>query len=96
MIVIDRLVVGGLRFVLDKVARAVDEELSSPERLKEELLAAQLQHELGEIDDEELAAIEDDILARLRELREAEEGAGAPISFGTERSGDVEISFGGD
>ena len=37
----------------------------------ENLLAAQMQHELGEIDDEEMAAIESSILERLREIREA-------------------------
>ena len=97
MIVVDSLLVGGLRFVLDKVAQAADAEMSSPDRLREELLAAQMQLELGEISEDEFAAIEDQVLRGLRDLRQAEVGAGGPISFGgaSEQPG-VEISFGGD
>ena len=78
MVIIDSLIFGGLRFVLDKVATAVDSELNDEGRLREELLAAQMQHELGEIGDEEMAAFESGILERLREIREArgEETAG--------------------
>lgn len=97
MIVVDKLLVGGLRFVFDKVAQAADAEMSSPDRLREELLAAQLQLELGEISDDEFAAIEEQVIRGLRDLRQAGEGAGGPISFGdvAEQPG-VEISFGGD
>lgn len=90
MFLLDSLLIGGLRFVLDKVARAVDEEMSSPERLRQELLEAQMRHELGEIDDRELADVEATILARLRELR-GETGRG-PISFSS-GSGGVELEF---
>ena len=97
MIVVDKLLIGGVRFVLDKVAQAADAELSSPERLREELLAAQMQLELGEISEEEFVRIEGEVLGGLRELREAEAGPSGPISFGADdgRPG-VEISFGGD
>src|SRR4028118_883231 len=80
MIIVDSLLVGGLRFILDKVATAVDAEMNDEGRLKEELLAAQMQYELGEIDDDEMAGIESSILARLREIREArgEEMPGLP------------------
>ena len=71
MVILDSLLFGGLRFVLDKVATAVDSEMNDEGRLREELLAAQMEHELGEIDDEEMAQIESDILERLREIREA-------------------------
>ena len=78
MVILDRLLFGGLRFVLDKIATTVDAEMNDEGRLREELLAAQMEHELGEISDEEMAQIESDILERLREIREArgEEGAG--------------------
>lgn len=78
MVILDRLLFGGLRFVLDKIATAVDTEMNDEGRLREELLAAQMEHELGEISDEEMARIESDILERLREIREArgEESAG--------------------
>ena len=60
MIVLDRLLIGGIRFVLDKVVSAVDAELNDEQRIREDLLAAQMRHELGEIDENELAAIEHD------------------------------------
>ena len=64
MIVVDSLLLGGLRFVLDKVATAVDAELNDEGRLREELLALQMRYELGEVGDEEYAATERDLLAR--------------------------------
>jgi hypothetical protein len=74
MIIVDRLLVGGLKFVLDKVAQAVDKELNDPTRLREELLAAQMQLELGEIDEDEFRAIERDVFDRLRELKKRQGG----------------------
>jgi hypothetical protein len=71
--ILDRLLVGSLRFVLDKVAAAVDQEMNDEERLREELLSAQMRNELGEITDEEFTGIERAVLARLREIREARE-----------------------
>ncbi len=70
MIVIDTLLVGGLRFVFDQLAQAVDAELTDDTLLREELLAAQMRLELGEITEEEFAEIEGDVLARIREVRE--------------------------
>ena len=49
MIILDTLLIGGLRFVLDKIAAAVDAELDDDTVLREELLAAQMRLELGEI-----------------------------------------------
>ncbi len=91
-IVFDRLLVGGLKFVLDKVATAVDAELDDETHLKEELLATQMRYELGEIGNEELARREKDILARMREVRK-QEGAGGGISLGPGHGAEVEISF---
>jgi len=42
--------------------------------LREELLAAQMRLELGEISEKEFAAIETDLLGRLREIRERQLG----------------------
>ena len=69
MIILDTLLWGGLRFVLSRIAQAVDAELNDEDRLREELLAAQMQRELGEITEEEFAALERELLARLRALR---------------------------
>jgi hypothetical protein len=70
VIIIDTLVIGGLKFVLRRLAEAVDAQLNDVDALREELLAAQMRLELGEIDAEEFATIERDLLARLREIRE--------------------------
>jgi hypothetical protein len=74
MIVLDRMLVGGIKFVLGKVAAAVDAELNDDSRLREELLAAQMRLELGEIGEEEFRALETDLLARMREIRERQLG----------------------
>ena len=69
MIILDSLLIGGLKFVLNKIAQVVDAEMNDENRLREELLAAQMQLELGELSPEEFAELERAILARLRELR---------------------------
>ena len=71
MIILDTLLIGGLRFVLDKIAQAVDAEMNDEGRLREELLAAQMRLELGEMTPQEFAALERAVLQRLREIREA-------------------------
>jgi hypothetical protein len=79
MFILDSLLIGGLRFVLDKVAAAAEQELNDEDRLREQLLAAQMRFELGELSDEELAAVERDVLARMRALREDREGGSVGI-----------------
>jgi hypothetical protein len=77
LIILDTLLVGGLRFVLDKVAAAAETELNDDTALREQLLAAQMRVELGELTDAEFAALEGDILARLRDIRERRQGGSA-------------------
>jgi hypothetical protein len=67
VIVIDRLLVGGIGWVLRRVADAVNSETYDESSLREELLAAEMRLELGEIDDAEFHAIEEDVLRRMRE-----------------------------
>ncbi len=74
MIVLDRMLMGGIKFVLGKIAAAVDAEMNDDSRLREELLAAQMRLELGEIGEEEFRALEADLLARLRALRKRQLG----------------------
>jgi hypothetical protein len=74
MIIVDRMIIGGLRFVLDKVVAAVDQEMNDDSVLREELLAAQMRLELGEIDEDEFVAIEAAILPRLRAIQESKRG----------------------
>ena len=65
MLIVDRLLVGGIRFVLDKVASAVETEMNDVDRLRDELLAAQMRFELGEIDAARLQHIELDLLPQI-------------------------------
>mgnify|MGYP001334885839 CR=1 FL=1 len=101
MFIFDRLLVGGLRFVFDKLAQVADQELNDTDSLRERLLDAQMRHELGELDDAGLAAVEAEVLGRLRELEEARRASqggdvtGGPLPPGAKIAG-VEVSFGGD
>jgi len=94
VILIDSLIVGGVRFVLDKVVQAVDKELSDDTVLREELLAAQMRRELGEISEEEFADIEKDLLARIREIRERNRAPAPPP--GEMKIAGIEATFAGD
>jgi gas vesicle protein GvpG len=91
---IDSLIIGGVRFVLDKVVQAVDKELSDDTVLREELLAAQMRRELDEITEEEFAEIEADLLARIRDIRQRNKAPTPPP--GEMRIAGVEASFTGD
>jgi hypothetical protein len=74
VIILDTLLVGGIKFVLRKIVDAVEAQLDDDRVLHEDLLAAQMRLELGEITQEEFSAVEADILARLREIRERQRG----------------------
>ena len=76
MLIIDTLLIGSIRFVLDKVAAAVETELNDDTALREQLLGAQMRVELGEMSESEFADFEADILARLREIRDRKQGTG--------------------
>ena len=97
MFILDTILFGGLRFVFDKIAAAVDTELNDDSHLRDELLAAQMRVELGEMSEAEFEVFEADILARLREIRDRRQGAGAAThSPGDYKITGVEATFGGD
>jgi len=73
--ILDSLLIGSLRFVLDKVVQAAETEMQDDSALRDQLLEAQMQLELGEISDEEFAEIERDILAAIREIKRPQQGA---------------------
>lgn len=87
MLIVDSLIISGVKFVLTRLVEAVQSEMYDESALREELLAAQMKLELGEITDEEFAAVEEGVLAGLREVgarkkadmeaQRAEAGAGA-------------------
>jgi hypothetical protein len=97
MFILDSMLIGGLRFVFDKIAAAVDTELNDDTALREQLLAAQMRVELGEMSEEEFAALEADVLARLREIRERRQGGdAAALSPKDYRITGIEASVEGD
>jgi len=73
--ILDTLLIGSLRFVLDKVVAAAEAEMQDDTSLREQLLEAQMRLELGEISHEEFADIERDVLARIREIKGLQKGA---------------------
>jgi Gas vesicle protein G len=88
MIILDSLMLSGLRWVLETIATAADTELNDDRVLRERLLEAEMRREAGEVTEDEFADIERDLLARIREMKERREGGLGPVSFGrrTERS----------
>jgi hypothetical protein len=97
MFILDSLLVGGLRFVFDKIAAAVDTELSDDTKLREQLLEAQMRVELGELSQQEFDVLEADILARLREIRDRRQGAGpASLSPKDYKITGIDATFEGD
>jgi len=70
VIILDTLLLGGIKFVLGKIAAAVDAELSDDTALKEELLEAQMRLEMGELSEEDFTRIEREILDAIRVVRE--------------------------
>ena len=77
MFILDTILIGGLRFVFDKIATAVDTELNDDSHLREQLLAGQMRLELGEISEAEYDALEADLHDRLRAIKERQQGTAA-------------------
>jgi hypothetical protein len=89
LFILDSILIGSLRFVLDKIVAAAEAEANDDTALRERLLEAQLRLELGELTDEEFRDIERDVLARLRELKGDQ--AGMAMTPGTRVTGiDIE------
>jgi hypothetical protein len=80
VIVVDKLLTSGIAWVLRRVADAVDTEVVDESSLREDLLAAEMRLELGEIDEDQFRAIEEAILGRMREARGRRAPAQAPRS----------------
>jgi hypothetical protein len=50
--------------------------------LRDQLLAAEMRRETGEISDADFQEIEADLLARIREIKQRREGGSGPLAFG--------------
>ena len=97
MFILDTVLIGGIRFVLDKIAAAVDTELNDDEALREQLLSAQMRVELGELTQEEFAELEADMLARLRNIRDRRQGGTpAALSPGEYKITGIDATLDGD
>jgi len=72
--ILDSLLIGSLRFVLDKIVAAAEAEASDDSSLREQLLEAQMRLELGEITDDEFTEIETNVIARMREIKGQQQG----------------------
>ncbi|MGI9091672.1 MAG: gas vesicle protein GvpG [Gemmatimonadaceae bacterium] len=77
--------VDGTMWTLDKVQRAVEEELTDDTPIKEDLMRLQLELEAGDIDDDEYLVREARIMERLRDVREWREKLGMGVSGGPVR-----------
>jgi Gas vesicle protein G len=75
----------GTKWTLDKVDRVVREELTDDTPIKEDLMALQMQLEMGEIDDAEYVKREAEIMQRLRDVREWREKLGMATAGGPVR-----------
>ena len=97
MIIVDSLIIAGVRFVLDKVVAAVDAEMNDDGVLRERLLEAQMRVELGEMTQAEFDELEADILARIRDIKARQRGGEpATISPKDMKVTGIEATFEGD
>jgi len=81
MFLLDSLMIAGIRWTLETVVTAAEAELNDDSALRDRLLEAELQREMGEMTDDEFAAVEADLLRAIREIKERRDG-GAALGFG--------------
>jgi hypothetical protein len=83
-----------IEFSLGKVNDTVREQLTDDQGIKEELMALQMELELGELDDEEYVQREQELMQRLRDVRHWREQygmgtSGGPVQVRQERSAEA-------
>jgi hypothetical protein len=66
--------IDSITFVLDKLLAAAEAEQNDDSGLRERLLEAQMQLDLGEISEEEFVEIERDVIKRIREIKGQTQG----------------------
>ncbi len=71
-------------WVLNTLTTAAEAEMNDDTALREQLLDAEMRREMGEISSQEFEAIEADLLARIREIKERREGGSGPLSMSAE------------
>ena len=82
MFLLDSLMIAGIRWAIETTITAAEAEMNDDTALREQLLAAEMSREMGEISDEDFVEIEADLLARIREIKQRREGGSGPLAFG--------------
>ena len=82
MFILDSLMIDGIMWAMKTVVTAAEAEMNDDTALREQLLAAEMQREMGEITDDDFKELEREILARIREIKERREGGSGPLEFG--------------
>lgn len=59
----------GMKFIFKTIADLADQELNDESVAREQLILLQVQYEEGDVDDDEYAEREAELLARLREIK---------------------------
>ena len=77
--------VAGVRWSLEKVQTVVETELTDDSAIKQELMELQMLVELGDIDEEEYARREGQLMQRLRDVRAWREHFGMSAPAGPVR-----------
>lgn len=65
----------GVLWIGEKVAEQVDRELYDEDKVRGQLMELELRYDMGEISEEEYLAAEDELLDRLKIIRERQEVA---------------------
>jgi hypothetical protein len=87
------LPVSGMKFVLQQVADLADQELYDPSVVHEQLLLLHVQLEDGDIDEDEYAEREAELMARLRDIRGRNQQGPAEADVDARRRAIVETPF---
>jgi len=66
--------VRGVAWIGEQIAEEAERELDDEARIRRELGRLQMEHELGDLDDEQFARREDELLEQLEQLKEVEGG----------------------
>lgn len=82
MFLLDSLMISGIQWALETVVTAAEAEMNDDSALRDRLLEAELQREMGELSDDEYAEIEADLLQAIREIKERREGGSGAFALG--------------
>jgi gas vesicle protein GvpG len=104
MFLLDSLMISGIQWALETLVTTAEAEMNDDTALREQLLAAEMQREMGEITDDDFKDIERDLLERIRDIKDRRAGGSGPLEFGEgeplDTSGDgrfqIEATVSGD